>query len=56
MLPVRFCRRNTEPGRDFPSVSLDYASDTPSVQPGESLGAEVGDRVGVWLVFHCFSP
>ena len=27
MLPIRFCRRNTEPGRDFPIVSLGAASE-----------------------------
>src|ERR1700732_3440113 len=27
MLPVRFCRRNTEPGRGFSTVSLDCAPD-----------------------------
>jgi integrase/recombinase XerD len=27
MLPVRFCRRNTEPGRGFRTVSLDCAPD-----------------------------
>jgi hypothetical protein len=54
MLPVRFYRRNTEPGRDFPSVSLDYASDLSLRCSRVNPRGRVGDRVCVWLVFHCF--